>query len=226
MWNLFFHMHEDHYISLAYFFAMIFIFSGLHEYAHARIAYACGDVSVKNRVTLNPFKHIGLVETILFPALILYISDYQIIFGSAKPVPINIELLRRRGRDTMSAVLAGPGMNFFLIVTTLVVMIISKFFMTPKELSSSFLVNFLGNCVLINALLVCLNLIPFPPLDGFKAFCGFLPRWRFFIILDLIGILALLYVFWNYPQFFMTIMNDYVRPCWQFVWKCYFHFPV
>lgn len=226
MWDIFFHMSSDHYISLAYFFAMIFLFSGLHEYAHARIAYACGDISVENRVTLNPFKHIGLVETILFPALILWLSDFQMIFGSAKPVPINIELLRHRGRDTMAAVLAGPGMNVLLIVLTLIVMIISKFFMTPEQLKVSFLINFLGNCVLINALLVCLNMIPFPPLDGIKAFYGFLPRWRYFLVIDLLGVIALLFVFWNYPQFFMMLMNDYVIPCWKFVWKCYARFPV
>ncbi|BBM88028.1 site-2 protease family protein [Candidatus Uabimicrobium amorphum] len=226
MWDIFFHMSSDHYVSLAYFFGMIFIFSGLHEYAHARIAYACGDMGVEKRVTLNPLKHIGLVPTILFPALILYASGGQVIFGSAKPVPINIEALRHRGRDTMAAVLAGPGMNLLLIIVTLVIMIMSKFFMTPDELKTSLMINFLGNCVLINALLVCLNMIPFPPLDGIKAFYGFLPRWRFFIIIDLIGVIALLFVFWNYPQFFMTIMNDYVIPCWKFVWKCYVRFPV
>ncbi len=140
----------------------------LHEIAHGYMAYLLGDNTAKEsgRLTLNPFKHIDLFGTILFPILLSLANFIPIILF--KPVPINPANFKNPIKDSMKVALAGPLTNFFLAFVTLLIYKIIIFF--PEiYTSTTFLIIknlFIFPFILINLILGSFNLIPFPPLDG------------------------------------------------------------
>jgi len=154
--------------------AVIFFFSViLHEIAHGWVAYRLGDPTAKNagRLTLNPFPHIDLIGTVLLP-MILVFSRSPIVFGWAKPVPVNFALLGHPKRDMIWVGLAGPFVNIFLALALSV-------FVQMNILASA--QPFFKIGILINLILAVFNLIPIPPLDGSRLVLGILPykiaRW-------------------------------------------------
>jgi len=152
----------------------------LHEAAHGWVASKFGDKTalMLGRVTLNPAKHIDPIGTILFPILTLLLSGF--IFGWAKPVPINYNNLGKPKRDMLFVAVAGPASNLLMALLwaiiaklTLLVFIsdahpILKTTATFIHLSAQF-------GILINCLLMVLNLIPIPPLDGSRVVSSLLP---------------------------------------------------
>src|ERR1043165_6715801 len=93
----------------------------LHEFAHAWVAWKCGDDTARNlgRVSLNPIVHMDLIGTVILPLLALYLQMTNsalsgFIIGWGKPVPVNPSNLRNPRRDDTLIALAGPGMNFVL----------------------------------------------------------------------------------------------------------------
>jgi len=149
--------------------ALIFFFSViLHEIAHGWTAYRLGDPTAKNagRLTLNPIPHVDLIGTIALPTLLI-LGHSPIVFGWAKPVPVNFSFLRHPKRDMIWVGLAGPFVNIVLAVVfvTLIHMNIVPM-VTP----------FFKMGVLVNLVLAVFNLIPIPPLDGSRFVMGILPR--------------------------------------------------
>ena len=149
------------------FFAII-----LHECAHGWVAYRLGDPTAKQagRLTLNPFRHVDPVGTILLPAILLTMRLMGVntfVFGWAKPVPVDFTRLRHPKRDMIWVGLAGPAMNIGLAL------IFSVFF---KMAGDTVYGEALAFAVLINLLLAIFNLIPIPPLDGSRLVMGLLPR--------------------------------------------------
>jgi Zn-dependent protease len=139
----------------------------LHEIAHGWVAYRLGDPTAKHagRLTFNPFPHVDLMGTVLLPA-ILILTRSPIVFGWAKPVPVNYNLLRHPKRDMIWVGLAGPFVNiFFAIILSLFVH--ANFFPAAQ--------TFLKTGILINLALAVFNLIPIPPLDGSSLVLGLLP---------------------------------------------------
>jgi Zn-dependent protease len=145
----------------------------IHEYAHALAAYRLGDDTAKQagRLTLNPLVHLDPLGT-----LALFATQF---FGWAKPVPFNPRNLRNPVRDVSLVALAGPIANLllglFLAMTFKAAMALNLFAMLSSGMAESvFNIFILG--ILINISLAIFNLLPVPPLDGFKVISYFLPH--------------------------------------------------
>jgi Zn-dependent protease len=145
----------------------------LHEVAHGKVAEWCGDGTAKERgrLTFNPIPHIDPVGTIALPIL-LAIMHSPVMLGWAKPVPINPLRFRHPKRDIAIVGVAGPLCNLAMAVTAgLVCKII-----IPSLGVDHPIVRFFFFTAAINAVLLVLNLIPIPPLDGSRILIGLLPR--------------------------------------------------
>jgi Zn-dependent protease len=157
---------------------VILIFSAIfHEVAHGLVAEHFGDPTARlmGRLTLNPRKHIDPFMSILLP-LLLIVSGSPIIFGAAKPVPVDPFNLRDGRRDMSLVALAGPLTN--VLIAILFALIIKALFLLPSNLylQTSIIIPILSIVVRINLLLAIFNLIPIPPLDGSKVFALLLPE--------------------------------------------------
>jgi len=143
-----------------------------HEFGHAWTAMKCGDDTAKmlGRVSLNPAVHIDPIGTVLLPMLQIFLPVFggatgaklsQFIIGWAKPVPVNVNNLRRKNFDDILVTMAGPGMNLvlaFVLVGMIKAGVLAGFSETVTDI-------FLRAAVL--SLVLCFfNLIPVPPLDG------------------------------------------------------------
>ncbi|MFP5417588.1 MAG: site-2 protease family protein [Gammaproteobacteria bacterium] len=151
----------------------------LHEAAHGYVARYFGDMTAAalGRITLNPIKHIDLVGTILVPLFILIASKLlvggAILFGWAKPVPVNFGQLRRPKQDMLWVAAAGPGVN--LLMAILWGLIIQLGYALGSGWASAPLILMGAAGVFINVILMALNLIPLPPLDGGRIAVSLLP---------------------------------------------------
>ena len=147
----------------------------LHEAAHGYAAKYFGDNTayMMGRVTLNPFPHIHLVGTILLPLLLYFSTNGALLFGFAKPVPVDFGNLRHPKRDMVWVALAGPASNLVqAIVWALLYVVYTDFGVSEKF--------FLAMCkagVLSNVVMFAFNLFPLPPLDGGRIVVGMLP-WK------------------------------------------------
>lgn len=167
----------------------------LHEAAHAWAANRCGDSTAKmlGRLSANPLRHIDPIGTILVPIVIAVLSQFQFVFGWAKPVPINWYQLRKPRRDMALVASAGPVSNFVMALIWASCMK-AGLLLNP---SSSFIAEFMfltGRAgVFINLVLGLLNLIPIPPLDGSRILASILPpkQARYYMMLEPFGFFIL-----------------------------------
>ncbi len=149
---------------------VILIFSAIvHEVSHGLMAERLGDNTARDegRITLNPIPHIDLFYSILLP-LALLLAGSPIVFGAAKPVPVDFQNLRPRKLGMALVSLAGPLSNFILAVLFGVIIKIG--------LANSLAMPILLDAILINLILGTFNLIPIPPLDGSKIVASLLPE--------------------------------------------------
>lgn len=158
---------------------VILVFSAiLHEIAHGFVADRLGDPTARlmGRLTLDPRKHIDPFLSIILP-LLLFLSNSGIIFGGAKPVPVDPFNLKDGRKDIALVSLAGPATNIALAI---IASLIFKFLFPGQSLflgqQSSMLGYIVGTVVHINLLLAIFNLLPIPPLDGSKIFALILPQ--------------------------------------------------
>ncbi len=152
---------------------LILVFSAVfHEVAHGFVADRLGDPTARllGRLTLNPIPHIDPVMSILLP-LILILSGSPVIFGAAKPVPVDPFNLKDGRRDMALVSLAGPLTNVLIaILAAIVFKLISNMDMNPM------IPYIVYKVAQLNILLAIFNLIPIPPLDGSKVFSLILPE--------------------------------------------------
>lgn len=150
----------------------------LHEAAHGYVARLLGDPTAQQlgRVTLNPMKHVDPVGTVLVPLAILFMSKVMggpaMLFGWAKPVPVDFGRLRRPKQDMLWVALAGPAAN--LLMAILWVIAIRLFASTGVQEGYWYQVGIAG--VNINLVLMALNLLPILPLDGGRILFSLLPH--------------------------------------------------
>ena len=146
----------------------------LHEAAHGWVAWRLGDDTARTlgRISLNPLRHIDPVGTVLIPAVLLFGSGGRMMFGFAKPVPVDFSRLRKPRRDMVLVAAAGPGSNILLAVISALLIHGSVLF--DADIGRWIMHN-LVNSVWINLLLAVFNMLPLPPLDGGRIAVGLLP---------------------------------------------------
>lgn len=151
----------------------------LHEAAHAYAAHRLGDNTAKmlGRLSLNPIRHIDLIGTILVPILVGVFSQFQFVFGWAKPVPINYNQLHHPKRDMALVAAAGPVSNLAMALFWATLLKIGLLLDPRTSMLALFLALSGQAGILVNLILAFLNLIPIPPLDGSRVLTHFLsPR--------------------------------------------------
>lgn len=157
----------------------------LHETSHGWIAYLLGDSTAKERgrLTLNPFRHIDLLWTLILPMLLMAVGLPAI--GMARPVPIDFTRLRHPRRDMIWVALAGPFSNILLAFLLSVLYHLAR--------SNIALIG-----VYFNLGLAVFNLLPIPPLDGSRIVTGLLPApWAYeYVKIEKFGFLAIILLVW------------------------------
>jgi len=188
----------------------------LHEIAHGFVAEKLGDPTARRagRLTLNPIPHIDPVMTVLVPA-ILYFSNRLfgtgIIFGAAKPVPVNPLYFDDPKKDIAIVSLAGVATNFSIAVIAALL-----FHLVGNTIP--IIASILQSTVLLNLLLALFNILPIPPLDGSKVLASILPRqaavtllsfepFGFFIIIALIYLAGLNSFLFSLIQIMMGLLH-------------------
>ncbi len=180
----------------------------LHEAAHGYVARMFGDPTAwqAGRISLNPIRHIDLVGTIIVPLFLLFstkmLGGGGLLFGWAKPVPVDWSRLRRPKRDMLWVALAGPASNIVMaIIWALGLRVLAE---TGTEPGNFWLQMTIAG-IQVNLILMALNLLPLPPLDGGRIVFSLLPdrmAWQYskiepyglliLIVLMLTGVLWLL----------------------------------
>ena len=153
----------------------------LHEAAHGYIAARLGDKTayMLGRVSLNPLRHIDWVGTIILPLVMLFVSSGRLMFGWAKPVPVNFEALRKPRRDMFWVAIAGPAANLLMAIAWAAVL---KTGTLSGLKEADFLFQVAGVGVGVNLVFMALNLLPILPLDGGRIVVSLLPArlgWQF-----------------------------------------------
>lgn len=172
----------------------------LHEAAHAWASARLGDPTARDlgRLSANPIRHIDPIGTIVVPLLILLTSKALggggMLFGWAKPVPIEVARLRRPRRDLGLVAVAGPAANILMALFWAALL---KLFVV-LQIRQEFLLLVAQAGILVNVGLAVINLLPLPPLDGGRILAALLPyraaiafyRIERFGLLIVLGLLA------------------------------------
>jgi Zn-dependent protease len=147
----------------------------LHEAAHGYAARHFGDPTAAQagRISLNPIRHIDPLGTLLIPAMILIASGGKYAFGWAKPVPVDFGRLRHPKRDMLWVAAAGPGANFLMALLWASVIAVAA--SLPHNYFTDPLILMARGGIVINIVLMVLNLLPLPPLDGGRIAVSLLP---------------------------------------------------
>lgn len=148
----------------------------VHEAAHGWMARRLGDRTAEmlGRLTLNPFKHIDPIGTVLVPAILLIAGGF--IFGWAKPVPVDPRNFDHPRRDMAAVAAAGPMVNLVMALLWAVIAKIGLLLAAVSPWISGPLVLMGKIGIFLNAILMVLNLLPLPPLDGGRVIIGLLPE--------------------------------------------------
>lgn len=147
----------------------------LHEAAHGWVADKLGDATARmlGRLTANPLKHIDPVGTVLVPIVMIVTMGFA--FGWAKPVPVDMRNFKNPYKDMALVALAGPMANLTMAVLWTLLLVFSMKILPQGNVAN--MLEIMANIgVVINLVLMALNLLPIPPLDGGRVISGVLPR--------------------------------------------------
>jgi len=153
----------------------------LHEAAHGWVADKLGDPTARQlgRITINPIRHIDPKGTIIIPLMMIVLSKMLLgtllVFGWAKPVPVDPRYFKQPLLDMALVALAGPGSNFFMASLWALFISLSASLVNDRSILGHLI--FMGEIgIFFNVLLMVLNLLPLPPLDGGRILAGVLPK--------------------------------------------------
>ena len=135
---------------------------------------------MQGRISLNPLRHIDLFGTILIPIAILLFSGGTFLFGYAKPVPVDFSRLKKPKQDMFWVAAAGPGANLFMALCWALLLKLS--WVLPSSEYTLPLAEMSKIGITVNCVLMVLNLLPLPPLDGGRIAVSLLPHalaWKF-----------------------------------------------
>ena len=168
----------------------------VHEVAHGWVANKLGDGTARmlGRLSLNPAKHIDPIGTILVPIVLMIFSP--IVFGWAKPVPVDMRNFKNPRRDMAIVAVAGPLANVVMAVFWVGFLYVTKAMISDPAIAKG-LQSMAGAGIIINIVLFAFNLIPIPPLDGGRVLSGLVPAtisdlldkiepYGFFIVIGLV----------------------------------------
>lgn len=147
----------------------------VHEAAHGYVADRLGDKTARmlGRITLNPLKHIDWLGTVILPLGMFALTGFM--FGWAKPVPVDTRNLRQPRRDMAIVAVAGPLANLVMAVAWGLLILIAAAMLQSYAWFAAPLIWMGAGGVFFNVILLVLNLIPLPPLDGGRVMVGLLP---------------------------------------------------
>jgi Zn-dependent protease len=189
-------MTSDKIIDGVIFYIALVALLTFHEFAHAWVAWKCGDdtARLRGRLTLNPVMHIDPIGTVVFPLLMIFIAPLGgFLIGWAKPVPITLGNLRHPVRDDILIALAGPAMN--LLLAMVLVGIARIAFIFSSEDTTILILRFAS----LSLLLCFFNLIPIPPLDGSHVLRNFIGMsWETYMNLCRFGFIGV-WIVWQIP---------------------------
>jgi len=174
-------MHIDQLIQTIAIAAIPILFAiTLHEAAHGYVARYFGDKTAERegRISLNPIHHIDPVGTILLPVLTLWLGG--VLFGWAKPVPVNFGALRNPKKNMLWVALAGPASNLFMALCW--GLLAKLALMNPESYFAEPMLDMAQIGIKINVVLIALNLLPLPPLDGGRIAVSLLPHKQAFML--------------------------------------------
>jgi len=148
----------------------------LHEVAHAWMADKMGDPTARlaGRISLNPLVHIDPLQTIAMPLLLWHTCG--MVFGGARPVPINPLAFRYPAEGKMWTAIAGPITNLLLAFALSACYTVTSLMAAAADVQNSIADTVLPFGIRINIILACFNMIPLPPLDGSRLVAYLLPR--------------------------------------------------
>lgn len=192
------------------FLIIILLFSIIiHEVSHGAMALQLGDPTAKyaGRLTLNPLKHLDPIGSILLPLFCIILSyavGGGIVFGWAKPVPINPYNFRDRKYGEAKVALAGPAVN---LIVAFIFGFLLRFFSATFNIPGITLM--FSYIVYINILLAVFNLLPIPPLDGYHILFALLPPSleNVKIFLTRYGTIILIFIIFFFFQWLVLLVN-------------------
>lgn len=207
-------------IELIILYAIPVIFAiTVHEVAHGWVANKLGDPTAKRlgRLTLNPLKHIDPIGTVALPGLLILLGS-KFIFGWAKPVPVTWQNLKNPRRDMALVAAAGPVSNFLMALFWALVFKLTIVFATQDSHAFYALTTMATAGIIVNLILMVLNLVPLPPLDGSRVVSSFLPPkagyyynrvepYGFYILIALLFTGILFKVLWPVIGFFLQLIR-------------------
>lgn len=147
----------------------------LHEAAHGWMANKLGDPTAKalGRISLNPIKHIDPLGTVLLPLVLVMLSGF--VIGWAKPVPVDMRYFKQPLLDMALVALAGPASNFIMACGWALFGTLGQAMFTPGNELAIYIYKVGEAGITINLILMVLNLLPIPPLDGGRVVAGVMP---------------------------------------------------